>query len=215
MYHNQETLETWDKLAALYEEKFMDLTLYHATYDLFCDSIHQPGARLLDIGCGPGNITHYLLMKKPDLNILGIDTSPNMIALAEKNNPGAKFAVMDGRNIRQLDTLYDGILGGFCLPYLTPTECAELISAASALLRHNGMLYLSFVEGNPEQSEFKSGIGGRVYFNYHTLAWLLNQLQQADFHEITTHKVSFPKAEQAPELHTIVMGRKKGNPSKP
>lgn len=29
----QETFETWNKIAGLYEEKFMDLDLYNQSYD--------------------------------------------------------------------------------------------------------------------------------------------------------------------------------------
>ena len=75
----EETFETWDKVAYLYQEKFMDLDLYNETYDFICNSILKDNARILDVGCGPGNITKYLLSKRPDFDILGIDISPNMI----------------------------------------------------------------------------------------------------------------------------------------
>src|SRR5690606_3808601 len=100
----------------------------------------------LEIGCGPGNITKYLLSKKPDFDILGIDIAPNMVELAKQNNPTAHFALMDCRQINQLDTKFDGIIGGFCLPYLTRVESEKLISDASDLLNDNGLIYLSFVE---------------------------------------------------------------------
>lgn len=35
MNNNQETYQTWNKVAKLYEEKFMDLALYDQSYDLF------------------------------------------------------------------------------------------------------------------------------------------------------------------------------------
>ncbi len=80
----QETFETWNKVAKLYEDVFMHLDLYNDTYDIFCELITKENAHVLEIGCGPGNITRYLLEKKPDLLINGIDISPNMISLAEK-----------------------------------------------------------------------------------------------------------------------------------
>lgn len=99
----KETFETWNKLASLYQDKFMDLDLYNETYDFVCNSITRVNAKVLEIGCGPGNITKYLLSQRPDFDIFGIDISPNMIELAEKNNPTAKFAVMDSRQINSLE----------------------------------------------------------------------------------------------------------------
>src|SRR5829696_71014 len=89
MDNYQKTFETWDKVATLYQEKFMNLDLYNDTYNKFCELIKKPNATIFEIGCGPGNITKYLLAKKPDIQIYAIDVAPNMIQLAKANNPTA------------------------------------------------------------------------------------------------------------------------------
>lgn len=78
----QETFDTWNKVATTYEDKFMDLDLYNDTYDIFLDLIPRKDASVLDIGCGPANITKYLLSQTPNLKIKGIDISKNMVKLA-------------------------------------------------------------------------------------------------------------------------------------
>lgn len=113
MDNYQITFQTWNKIADLYQEKFMDLDLYNDSYDLFCKQIKVHQAHILEIGCGPGNITKYLLEKRPDFQLLGTDIAPNMIVLAKKNNPTAEFQVMDARHIHQLSQKYDGIICGF------------------------------------------------------------------------------------------------------
>ena len=40
---------------------------------------------IVDLGCGPGNITEKLSIKWPRANVVGIDGSEEMIRLAEKN----------------------------------------------------------------------------------------------------------------------------------
>jgi SAM-dependent methyltransferase len=204
----KETFDTWNNIASIYQDKFMNLDIYNSTYDFICSNINKPNAKLLEIGCGPGNITHYLLSKRPDFDILGIDIAPNMVKLAKLNNPKAHFAVMDSRLINQLEAKYDGIIGGFCLPYLSQTESRELIANAHDLLNDGGLLYLSFVEGDPNKSDFKVGSGGRVYFYYHDLNNIKSQLANAKFEDIITFEVKYKVAETQFDTHTIVTAKK-------
>ena len=204
----KETFDTWNNIASIYQDKFMELDLYNNTYDFICSSIDKPKAKLLVIGCGPGNITKYLISKRPDFDVFGIDIAPNMVALARQNNPTAHFAVMDSRQINNLDTKFDGIIGGFCLPYLSQPESNELISNAYDLLNDNGLIYLSFVEGDPDKSDFKVGSGGRVYFYYHKLDDLKSQLNSFKFGEIKTFQVKYKISETDFDLHTILTAKK-------
>jgi len=205
----KETFETWNNIASLYQEKYMELDLYNDTYDFICNAIEKPQAKLLEIGCGPGNITKYLISKRPDFDVLGIDIAPNMVELAKQNNPTGRFAVMDSRQIKNLHTKYDGIIGGFCLPYLSKTESDELISNSYHLLNDNGLIYLSFVEGDPEKSDFKAGSGGRVYFYYHQLDDIKSQMSRFKFRELNTFKVKRKISETEFDLHTIITAKKK------
>ena len=208
MDSSKETFETWNNIASAYQDKFMKFELYNETYDYICNAIPNQKARLLEIGCGPGNITHYLLSERPDFAIFGIDIAPNMIALARKNNPTAQFAVMDSRQIKDLKDKYDGIIGGFCLPYLSGEESKELIANAYDLLNEKGLLYLSFVEGDPAKSDFKVGNGGRVFFYFHRLDDLEKQLVETGFDELETFKVAYKTSETGFDVHTIVTAKK-------
>jgi len=60
-------------------------------------------ARILDVGCGPGNSTELLARRYPDAAITGIDSSPEMIAAARSRLPGAAFAVADIATYRAPD----------------------------------------------------------------------------------------------------------------
>lgn len=210
MDHYKETFETWNKVASQYQDKFMDLDLYNTSYDLICESITLKNAKILEIGCGPGNITRYLLSKRPDFNILGLDIAPNMIALAKKNNPTATFKVMDCRDIYQLNSLYDGIVSGFCLPFLSATNCVQFIKDCHKLLSNNGLLYISFVEGEPDKSGFKTdSYGNRVYFNYHKLDTLRKLMRLHSFFEPEVYHIDFKRSQNHLEQHTVLLSRKK------
>lgn len=208
----KETFDTWNNIASIYQDKYMELNLYNDTYDFICTLIDKPKAKILEIGCGPGNITKYILSKRPDFNIFGIDIAPNMVELAIQNNPSAHFVIMDCRQINSLDTKFDLIIGGFCLPYLSQTESKELISNCFNLLNNSGFIYLSFVEGEPDKSGFKTGSGGRVYFNYHKLDDIRTQLNECSFEELKTFNVKYNISETEFDLHTIMTAKKKNAP---
>lgn len=118
MDNYKKTFDTWNKLAHNYQGKFMDFDLYDDTYDLFCELIEKPNAKIFEIGCGPGNITKYLLNKRSDFKIEATDVAPNMVDVAQQNNPSAACHVFDARQLATLPHKYDGVMGGFCMPYL-------------------------------------------------------------------------------------------------
>lgn len=205
MNRDKVTRDTWNKVAELYQDKFMDLDLYNDTYDLICAALPQKNAKILDIGCGPGNITRYLLSKRPDFEILGIDLAKNMIALAEKNNPTATFKVMDSRHISALTSQYDAMVCGFCLPYLSSSDTQQLIHNMGELVRKGGMVYISFVEGAPESSEYQTGSSGdQVFFYYHELEFVTRQLANRGFGEINSCKINYKKNDTETQQHTIL-----------
>lgn len=202
------TFKTWNKVAKLYQEKFMNLTLYDDTYDAFCKELLKVNPKVLEIGCGPGNVTKYLLSKRPDFAILGIDVASNMIDLAMQNNPDAIFEVMDVRGIDRLKEEYDGIVCGFCLPYLSREDIFKLIRDSKDLLSENGILYLSFVEGEYSQSGFQYGSSGdKTYFYYHQEENLLSNLKENGFETIGIEYKQYKKSDGT-ETHTILLAKK-------
>jgi trans-aconitate 2-methyltransferase len=54
-------------------------------------------ATVVDLGCGPGNLTALLRERWPAARITGIDSSPEMIAQARAAAPGVDFEVGDLR----------------------------------------------------------------------------------------------------------------------
>jgi glycerate kinase len=204
------TTNTWNKVATLYQEKFMNLELYNKTYDFLCQSIKDNVAKVLDVGCGPGNITKYLLSKRPNFTISGIDIAPNMVSLARKNNPTANFEVLDIRSINQLKSKYNAIVGGFCIPYLSVQDANLFINDCSCLLENDGLLYISFVDDNQKKSGFQTGSSrDAIYFQYHSLVEIKKQLTSSNFEEIKSYRLPYQKSIEEIEYNTIIIARKK------
>ncbi|WP_344853731.1 class I SAM-dependent methyltransferase [Pedobacter jeongneungensis] len=184
--------EAFDKSAKIYEQKFMDVSLYAEPFKVFCNNIPNDNADILDIACGPGNITRYLLANKPGYQILGIDLSPRMLGLASTNNPQARFQLMDCREIDTIKQKFDGITCGFCIPYLTEQEALKLIENASKLLKPNGVLYLSTMveDGNSRSRYQTSSTGDQVYVHYHRETYLSKGLQTCNFETLDLKRYS-------------------------
>lgn len=204
-----ETHKTWNNLAQLYEDKFMHLDLYNDTYKAFCNLLSPSNASILELGCGPGNITQHLLQLKPQLKILATDVSKDMISLAAKNNPGIDTQVLDCRHLDPIAQKFDGIMCGFTIPYLSAADCNKLISDSYNLLRDDGIIYLSFVPGDDKKSGFISGsTGERTYFYYHNINTLKQTLQLN--HMMVTHHIDkmYKKSDGVYETHTILIAQK-------
>jgi SAM-dependent methyltransferase len=65
-------------------------------------------ARVLDVGCGPGQLASYL--SELGIAVTGIDFSPKAIAMARKAAPAASFHVGDVLEARWYGDDYDAIV---------------------------------------------------------------------------------------------------------
>ncbi|SHI85279.1 class I SAM-dependent methyltransferase [Flavobacterium terrae] len=209
MNKTQKAVEVFDKCASLYQDRFMDFDLYNDTFDLFCDSIQKENPSVLELACGPGNITKYLLQKRPDFEVLGIDLAPNMIELAQKNNPSATFQLLDCRDFLKMNKTFDGIMCGFGLPYLSKEDAIQLIKDASACLNSNGILYLSTMEDDYSKSGLKKGsTGDEIFIHYHQEDYLTESLIQNGFSIIALQHKKFPEHNGTETTDLILIAKK-------
>lgn len=164
------SVKRFDEFASEYAERFMNIDSYRIHFDKFCDLIDNKQPNILELACGPANVTRYLKQRFPDSNILAIDLAPRMIDIAKQTVNGVDFRVMDVRNIKSLDLKFDSIMCSFCLPFLSKSDTDKLISDCSDKLNRNGILYISTMEGDETRAGFEStSFSGdsKVYFNYH------------------------------------------------
>lgn len=204
------TFETWNKVASLYQDKFMNLDLYNETYDLFCKLINKRDAHILEIGCGPGNITKHLVSTRPDFKLLAIDVAPNMIKLARRNNPTVDCKVMDCRTINTIYEKFDGIICGFCIPYLSAEDSSKLITDCFHLLHNNGLFYFSTIKGDYHQSGFEKGsTGDAAYVYYYHEDYFKSELIKNGFILIDLLEKDFPKSDGTFQINQIFIAQKK------
>lgn len=174
-----QSAQVFDQQADLYQSKYMDLDLYDESYALLSRQL-LPQARVLDAACGPGTVARRLLAWRPDLQLLGVDLAPRMVALARAAVPAARFEVGDCRQLPGADASWNAIVCAFGLPYLDPADAQAFIARAAQLLAPGGLLYLSTQGGRPEDSgPQRSSRGDVVHVFFHAMegpgsvgAWL-------------------------------------------
>lgn len=64
-------------------------------YDLLSAVPDQGVKYAVDLGCGPGNSTELIIERYPQAEVVGVDSSADMVAKAKERLPGRKFTVAD------------------------------------------------------------------------------------------------------------------------
>ncbi len=104
--------------------------------------------RAADIGCGPGNSTEVLRERYPEAQIVGLDSSPDMIEAARKRLPGIAFEAGDIAGWRDLG--FDVILANAVIQWLPGHE--TLLPALIAKLAARGSLAVQTPDNLDEPS---------------------------------------------------------------
>src|SRR5688572_27496888 len=98
-----------------------------------------PGERVLDLGCGTGQLTAQIADRGS--RVLGIDRSPDMIAQARRNLPGLSFDVGDATSFTT-DEPFDAVFSNATLHWVRPPEAA--VERIRAALKPGGRLVAEF-----------------------------------------------------------------------
>jgi ubiquinone/menaquinone biosynthesis C-methylase UbiE len=114
----------------------------------------SPGDRVLDVGCGPGRLTlTAALAAGPAGEILGIDPSPEMIALATRKakrvGSSAAFRVAGIEAIPAPDNHFDAVLASLMLHHLPPELQRRGLAEVLRVLKPEGRFVAADFRATP------------------------------------------------------------------
>ncbi|MBW4431507.1 MAG: methyltransferase domain-containing protein [Pelatocladus maniniholoensis HA4357-MV3] len=99
----------------------------------------QVGDRILDLGCGTGQLTDKIATHGAE--IMGIDYSPAMIEKARQNYPHLQFDVADARNF-QVEQPLDAIFSNAALHWVKEAEA--VVNCIDKALKSGGKFVAEF-----------------------------------------------------------------------
>ena len=136
-----------------------------------------PGARVADIGCGPGHQT--ALLREKGMRAYGFDLSYEMLGALKI--PG--MAQADMRTLPIATGALDGVWCSAALLHIPRAMVPGVLDEFHRVLRPKGLLGLMIAEGEAEgweQVPYRED-EQRRYFVYHTAESITGALEQAGF----------------------------------
>ncbi|CAG37491.1 class I SAM-dependent methyltransferase [Desulfotalea psychrophila] len=201
------TIEAYDINASKYANKFMEFIPYQEKIKLFQENFLTENSSILDLGCGPGNNANFLLKADRGYQIEGVDLSAQMIELAKKNAPDTNFRVQDIRTITS-DKMYNAIIASFCIVHLADQETSSLIEKIAKMLKENGHLYLSFMEGKVAGLESTSFSKEDIFFNYYERSELVKLLARNDLETVEILDDDYKEGDGSTTKDVFIFARK-------
>ena len=128
-------MSAWD--AARYQDQHSFVWRFGAS---LLESLKpQAGERILDVGCGTGQLTAEIA--RSGTVVIGLDKSAEMLAEARKNYPDLEFVLSDAANFHLPET-FDAVFSNAALHWVKDAEGA--VRSISQALRSGGRFIAEF-----------------------------------------------------------------------
>lgn len=137
-----------EKMAAIFDAMYQTFINYDEEYEFFNGLIKEhKGQSILEIGSGTGNLAKRFCNNNQDYK--GLDSSLNMIAIAQEKNKNCTFIHGDMRNFK-LQTPVDTILiTGRSTSYLANNEdITETFESVYKNLNSDGVFIFDIIDAN-------------------------------------------------------------------
>lgn len=139
LVYRQKSLEYWDNVHKDYDRATIKVDDWLEKFDDIIMGTQKP---ILDLGCGGGNDTLYLISKGKQ--VISCDQSPSAINNIRKNFPevyDAKcFNMLDGLPFE--DEAFDVVIADLCLHYFLKTDTEKILNDIRRILTPGGHLIL-------------------------------------------------------------------------
>ena len=168
MQEQNNIIDCYNKTAKKYADKFIDeLSKKHLDRILlksFANENLNKG-QLIDLGCGPGQTTKYLF-DCGLTELIGIDISPEMVAVAKNSNPSLKFETADILKLKYPDKTFGSAIAFYSIIHFEYAQLKIAFKEIKRVLTDNGQFLFSFHIG-ANVIHFDEFLGHTVNIDFH------------------------------------------------
>jgi SAM-dependent methyltransferase len=130
---------------SLTTEHRIDLALLGAFADLVADTT---GCRAADIGCGTGRVAAFLAHR--GIDVVGVDLSPAMLAIAARTHAGIAFREGRLSDLPLADGSVEGAVCWYSIIHTPPDRLTHCCRELARVLAPDGHVLMAFQAGNGE-----------------------------------------------------------------
>lgn len=149
----------------------------------------EPPARVVDLGCGGGELLGEISRRFPDARLAGVDLSPGQIAANRERHPEIDWEVVDLESSRPLDPAlagrFDAVVALEVIEHLA--DPVRFLEQAFALARPGGRIVLSTQSGPVRETERL--VGHRRHF---TAVEIRSRLEAAGWIDTRAWNAGYP-----------------------
>jgi ubiquinone/menaquinone biosynthesis C-methylase UbiE len=186
----------WDEAAESFDDAFLKDPIYSEALRTIVEQITDAEEkRLLDMGCGTGNLISFLLERFPQAEIVGLDPSAGMREMAARRfseNPRISISMGDALDIPFPDDHFHYVMSNLALHHVLPDAREKCANEIGRVLNSGGILIYSDVfigrEGPPDDPERCRDIIERI------VAKAMHSLEHGAYKLMLAELEAIPKA---------------------
>jgi len=146
-----------DRLLPLYDPLQRLLGMGSLHRQLVDQARIQPDQRVLEIGCGTGNLAILIKRLHPSAEVVGIDPDPKALARAQRKAGREALTMQLDRGFAEElpypDASFDRVLSALMFHHLGPEEKVNTLDEARRVLKPGGSLHLLDFGGEQVRSD--------------------------------------------------------------
>lgn len=201
--------KAWNNVAEKYDHSKYDS--FNPLIEYFYKELPVYGS-VLDIGSGTG-LPYAKLFVERGFNYLGIDISSQMIKIAKKNVPSAKFMEMSMTEFK-FENEFDGVFSSYSMLLLSPELMKDVAKRIVSSLKPGGLFYISLNESRVKNADLDKDViceimGETMYSRAYTEEEIINTFSSLGLQRLKIHREILNSEEFGVE-HMMAMVFKKG-----